>query len=269
MANSNLPQSAANVARKFYAHPRPKGRNSVTFTSPADPDGENGDLSIYGITSDREATANYRIKYPLMYLAESGAKVRVDYVPSLESLDFRKVKRYKTVIISRCTDLHMFHALLEVCHRNNIVLIYDIDDYVHGVHEKSPAFRYYDPETEDGLANLTATEDCMKLADSVIFSTRELREQYSYLNPNTHVIHNGLDLGFSERDWSKPMRDEWKKIAISQGCKVDDSSLLFGWSGGVTHLADLETLGILSNEFLKLCHMLFLACIVIRLWQRM
>lgn len=241
MANTQLPDHAAAYLGKFLtSESTPPDYEAVKFAYKGHAKDENSDMNILGITSDPNATGYYRIQNPLRLLAKSGAKVRVVYVPELSYMDMNLLDGCNYVIMSRATDKALFDAVLEVCNRRDITLVYDLDDFVDDIPKTNPSHAYYNENDQEKIKNV---HHALQNSHGVIFSTRTLQEKYKTLAPYSHVMPNALDFSLETRNWEQFPQDMWKMIAKSQGCNVTENSKLFGWSGGISHIEDLDLLG--------------------------
>ena len=238
----SLPHGASCVASKLFSvadDPRLKLTSAFDYSTPC----SQGDLCVVGIAADNTACGHYRLKFPLLELERLGAEVRLAYVSDLSELDMRIFKNATHVILSRCSDSDLFQVIRAYCNREDITLIFDLDDCFHEIHPENPAYAFYDPETEFGRTNIQNMESHLQKADGVIFSTRELKAYYDYLTPYSHILPNGLDLDMSLRNWDDPDKVAWKTAAESQGCRVQEDTVVLGWMGSITHINDLKTIG--------------------------
>jgi glycosyltransferase involved in cell wall biosynthesis len=94
-----------------------------------------------------------------------------------------------------------------------IAVLYEIDDWIHGVAGVSGHARahLYNPGA------LRAYETCMRAADGMICSTDWLARTYAELNPRTYVCRNGID----------PLR-----FALTRPAR---EHVTIGWAGGTGH----------------------------------
>jgi glycosyltransferase involved in cell wall biosynthesis len=96
-----------------------------------------------------------------------------------------------------------------------IKVVYEIDDYIHGLikHKKGHEFaRYY---TKEHVAN---HELCMRACDGLICSTDYIARRYAKYNRHVYVCRNGIDL--ARYNLTRPER----------------STVNIGWAGATGHL---------------------------------
>jgi hypothetical protein len=211
---------------------------------------KNKELCVVGVAADDGACGHYRLKFPLMQLAKTGAEVRIVLMEHLGQLNMGVFEDATHVVLSRCTDREMFQAIRSYCNRCHATLVYDLDDCLDEIDSKNPACHFFNPETDFGRQNMQSVKANLKDADGVIFSTRELKGYYNDILPYSHILHNGLDLSLGMRRWECPDRKAWRELAIAQGCQVDENTLVLGWSGSITHIADLEPMGDVVRQVL-------------------
>jgi glycosyltransferase involved in cell wall biosynthesis len=237
-----LPDGAKRLGSKLFSvEPDPNLKKIFPFDS-ISPYANEG-MCVVGIAADDGACGHYRLKFPLMHLAKSGAEIRIVLMSHLGELNMGLFKDATHVILSRCGDREMFQAIRSYCTRNDITLVYDLDDCLHEIAPQNPAYGLFDPEIEFGRKNMKDIEDNLKESDGVIFSTRELKGYYHETLPDSHILHNGLDLSLGMRRWDCPERQAWREVAIAQDCHATEDSVVLGWAGSITHIADLEPMG--------------------------
>jgi len=113
-----------------------------------------------------------------------------------------------------------------------IPCIYEIDDYLHGVHPLSSAYYAYNKNLhKDRFKNI----DCyLKEASAITVTTNHLKELYSIYNKNIYVLPNYLDFEEVYIDEIRKLRDEHQKNHESK------NEIWLGWAGSNTHLPDLK-----------------------------
>jgi glycosyltransferase involved in cell wall biosynthesis len=94
-----------------------------------------------------------------------------------------------------------------------VKVLYEVDDYVHGVHRAAG----HGARKGFEKAALRAMELCMRACDGVICSTDYLAARYRSFNGQVWVCQNGLDLG---------------RYAVSRPAR---ETVTIGWSGGTGH----------------------------------
>ena len=100
------------------------------------------------------------------------------------------------------------------------VLVFEIDDYLHGIPMWNPASRDY----PKGGSALLGLEAWMKSCDALTVSTRPLAEAYGAFNADVVVLPNSVDPGV----W-RPRPNLGPAVRI-------------GWVGSITHRRDLQLL---------------------------
>ena len=101
----------------------------------------------------------------------------------------------------------------------HIPVVAEIDDNILSTPEYNPANPYYSPGAQ--FRDLAVQQ--FRAADAMIVSTPYLRDLYSDLNPNVHVVENSTDF----KVWDKVKRKEHSGVRI-------------GWAGGASHAEDLR-----------------------------
>ena len=246
----SLPDGASRIAQKLFGAPDdPNLYNKDSYKIASRFSNEN--FCVVGIAADKGACGHYRLKFPLMHLEKLGVETRISDIGDISDLDMIIFKGATHVILSRCSDRDMFEAIRACCKRYDITLIYDIDDCFHEINVKNPAFGFFDINTEFGNKNLRNFEYFLAESDGVIFSTRELKGYYEEQFPHSHILHNGLDLSLKCRNWSPSSKAKRNEIAASQGCYVDENTVVVGWAGSITHIADLEPMSDAINTILQ------------------
>jgi glycosyltransferase involved in cell wall biosynthesis len=98
------------------------------------------------------------------------------------------------------------------------LLVFDIDDYLHGLPSWNPASRHY----PKGGPELRGLHEWMRACDGLIVSTPPLARAYGAYNENVAVLPNSLDL------------EAWRRRESGGG------GVRLGWVGSVTHGKDLQ-----------------------------
>lgn len=172
--------------------------------------------SIWALLSDDGAVGHYRLLFPLTFLAQAGVRCQAALtLPSWEELAAADL-----ILAQRQHSPEAVRLLRRAVDRGKTV-IYEIDDWLHGIPEDNPARALFPP----GSVALQGIIELLRHASGVTVSTPELAEIYRPLNPNLAVLPNRLDLGI--RNWSTPPPDR------------DRSRPVLGWAGGATHVGDL------------------------------
>ena len=95
---------------------------------------------------------------------------------------------YKIVVLQQPHGQKWFSAIKKL-QKQGIKVIYEIDDYLHGVH-KIKNHRSKHAFTKKILPEY---ELCMRGADALICSTEALAKEYRKFNPNVYVARNFID----------------------------------------------------------------------------
>jgi hypothetical protein len=222
--------------------------DGILFDAPGYPGGIASGLKVYALANDQFACGNLRIRYPLMNLAARGARVKVAILSDETPVHIEDLQWANVIMVQRWGTPEMADAIMNISRATGAAVVYEIDDFLHGVHPKSPAFEMYNGKTPAGALMLRTLTYWMHESVGTIFSTRELASVYEPNTKNGHVILNGLDLKTGERDWNGDRLD-WRGHA--HGCHVTAKSLLFGLSCSDTHEPDLPEMGGAIREVLE------------------
>lgn len=121
--------------------------------------------------------------------------------------------------------LAAFRAIKDMCPGKTIIS--EIDDHMLSTPIYNPADEFYAPQTE--LRALALSQ--FKESDGMVVSTPYLKEVYSEVNENIHVVPNCIDFTL----WDKAKPNPKPGIRI-------------GWAGGATHTEDLALIsGVIDN----------------------
>jgi glycosyltransferase involved in cell wall biosynthesis len=137
------------------------------------------------------------------------------------------VEKADVIVWQRAASDHILKTTLEARAAGKHV-IYEIDDYFHGLHPGNPSTPFFvqDPE------QLRRIEQIIHLSSALTVTTPELKRLYGRFNSNVHILPNYVDFGLLP----------WKDV---DGGKVPDILLndseyvRIGWGGSNTHDADL------------------------------
>ena len=126
--------------------------------------------------------------------------------------------RYKIIVLQQAQGPQWL-AEIRRLQANGIVVLYEVDDYLHGV-RRIASHRAREAFTAKKLRNY---ELCMSACDGIICSTEWLARKYRKFNPHTYVCANGIE---SKRyaELELPAR----------------KSLVIGWAGGEGHLEAVQ-----------------------------
>ena len=121
-------------------------------------------------------------------------------------------ENYKIVVLQQAHGKGWLE-LIKQLKAHGIKVIYEVDDYLHGIPEKKDHdYRKY--FTANYLERYVR---CMRACDAMIVSTDFIAENYARFNRNIHVCLNGLDTG--RYNLTKPKR----------------STINIGWAGATGH----------------------------------
>lgn len=113
---------------------------------------------------------------------------------------------------------------LEMQHKHQKPFIVEVDDNYVDVPAWNEAFHGF----RSGSSYRTSSLDCMRNADGMIVTTPHLKETYSAINDNVHVVENSLDFKGDRKFIG------WDKVSIRK-----HNGIRLGWIGGRSHFEDL------------------------------
>ena len=174
------------------------------------------DIKVIGLIADMAACGHYRLEYPFQMLRELGAMA-----DTASGFDLQLLHEYDIIIAQRQYDPKVYKALREAQSFKK-VLLYEVDDFLHGVHPFSPAYQTFRPGNE----NLQVMDDYLQTSDGLLVTTPELASCYNRAK-RTWVIPNSLDFGI--RDW------ENKEARNTQLA----GRTVIGWAGSSFHPDDM------------------------------
>jgi glycosyltransferase involved in cell wall biosynthesis len=165
--------------------------------------------------------AYYRCFLPAMALGcdwsgVAGEPPKTAWVTGLvgkESVMPNMLEDYKVVILQQPAGKGWNNAI-ENMREAGVKVIYEVDDYLHGIQHMGDDHDYSDKFDKEHLWNV---EQAMKRCDAVIASTEWIRGNYSHFNRNAYVCRNGIDMGRYE-------------LTIPERETVN-----IGWAGGTGH----------------------------------
>lgn len=141
------------------------------------------------------------------------------------------VSRYDVVVTKMIDNPQAAIALVSACKQNGVVLIVDIDDNLFEVRPDQPGYETYYP----GSQKRAFAQAYLSYADVIICSTKPLQEylkeyfsKFDFEDAEYQAIEtfpNTIDL------------EEWDKIPNSS---KNQDKIVIGWTGSITHNADLE-----------------------------
>jgi glycosyltransferase involved in cell wall biosynthesis len=126
--------------------------------------------------------------------------------------------KYKIIVVQQAFGKD-WAAAIRRWQDKGIKVLYEIDDYIHGVH-KIPG---HAGATAFAKSKLPLYEECMRAADGLLCSTEFLVSRYGRFNSNAWVCRNGIE-GYRYRDLELPKRD----------------TINIGWAGGEGHQGNVQ-----------------------------
>lgn len=125
----------------------------------------------------------------------------------------RTFEDYKLIVLQQVYGEEWVKTIKQL-KRAGVVIIYEIDDYVHGLRK----VRNHQARTRWTRERVYAAELCMKASDGVIVSTQFLHDKYKRFNPNIFLCENAIDVS-RYSCYERPEREQ----------------LNIGWAGGTGH----------------------------------
>ena len=116
--------------------------------------------------------------------------------------------------------------------KNNLKVpcVYEIDDYLHGVHRMSTARYSFDPNTQkERFKNI---DDYLQECSAITVTTEHLKSVYSKYNKNIYILPNCLDFELFNDSYLN-LREVYRQEHKQKG------EIWLGWAGSNTHLPDL------------------------------
>lgn len=162
----------------------------------------------------RSAVTHYRCRLPAEALGHDWIGVSPGF--NIETGGTRHkpdINKYDTVVCQQAHG-HRWEDRIERLHAKGVRVIYETDDYLHGIRSLPThmSYKHYTP------ALMREYDRAMAMCDEVIVSTPFLKERYRRVNPHITVCRNGIDL--DRYDYNKPTRD----------------FVTVGWAGGTGHI---------------------------------
>lgn len=172
----------------------------------------------------------YRVTLPAMYLGCDWMGV-VGVPPHLQFLTgyvnggtaMAKLDSYDVVIVQQPRGGGWF-KLIQSLRRQGIVVLYEIDDYVHGIRKA----RDHDFSEHFQTRHLKAMELCMRACDGLICSTEYIARRYRSIVPRVWVCENGLDMA------------RYRLTLPPRGKLDGNETVTLGWSGATGHRLGVE-----------------------------
>lgn len=123
------------------------------------------------------------------------------------------LSKYKVVVLQHVSGRKWVEAI-KALQDQGIKVVYEIDDYVHGIKHMQGEHDYI-KQFDDGY--LRKVEECMRAADAIITSTEWIATNYARFNETIYVCRNGID----------PRRYELGR--------AKHDTINIGWAGGTGH----------------------------------
>ena len=188
-------------------------------------------INVLVVSGDNDGVGYYRVLNPHLCLEDDDINIDIRLLSdsSLPLMSDEFMSKYDILFYNKMLPiapeyLDQFHLLLK---RNNIKLVYDIDDYwvLNSTH-----LNYRQWKRNNSQAMI---EDTLKKVDYVTTTSPLFADIIRKFNPNVIVIENALNS--SEQQWDFSNRVESEKVR-------------FIWGGGISHMPDLR---LLKDEFKK------------------
>jgi hypothetical protein len=125
----------------------------------------------------------------------------------------RTFEDYKLLVLQQVYGKEWL-AVIKQLKRQGVVIIYEIDDYVHGLRK----VRNHQARDRWTRERVYQCEQCMKASDGVIVSTQFLYDKYRRFNANIFLCENAIDVS-RYSCYERPEREQ----------------LHIGWAGGTGH----------------------------------
>lgn len=177
-------------------------------------------LNVLGVLADMGACGWYRLEFPFAALRKLGINAQT----TLETT-VRLVFDSDVTVLQRMFDPELYTMIQEMRSKRGArkTILYEIDDYLDGIHPSSPAYKTFYP----GSPILNQFKSYMTNSDGLFTSTHELHTRYGNVAKKSWVIPNCIDFGL--REWYvKPPRHP----------KLVDK-LVIGWAGSSFHPDDI------------------------------
>lgn len=184
---------------------------------------------------DSSAPCYYRVMLPAMELGADWSGI-IGYPPHLRwvtggvkgesQLPDLLGDDYDIVVIQQPKG-DSWEAMIEEIRGTGKKVVYEIDDYVHGV----PEVEGHDYAASFDSRALTLFERCMRASDAMICSTEYIARKYKKFNPNVYVCRNGIDL--RRYQLGKPKRDT---LNVGWAGSTGHQKMMMPWLNQVAHI---------------------------------
>ena len=176
---------------------------------------------VLAFRADNHAVGNYRIKRPMLNLQRAGRVQGFDTVAWSSLVEIARIEP-DTLIFQRPIDPYRHAQIKLFATHNDAFRIFEIDDLLTDLPHHNPARKGM---PEDFASRM---RDSLGLCDRLVASTAPIAEAYGgWVDGDVVVAPNYIE------------RDVWGKLSPQ---RAERSKPRVGWSGGLTHMADLELL---------------------------
>lgn len=182
-------------------------------------------IRVLALNSDQDGVGYFRCLMPHLCLDDPEIKIELRLLSdmSLPLLDERYLKQFQIIFYNKIipfADPDKEALFYDMCHRNNIKIIYDIDDWyiLDNTHLNFKNWR--DNGSQQKI------EDTIRKADVVVTTTPIFVQDLRLLNPEVYVLENAINM--NEHQWIT-RREPSDKVR-------------FIWGGGISHQVDLRLL---------------------------
>lgn len=195
-------------------------------------------INILALSSDTDGVGYYRILNPHSCINENNINVEIRLLmdPTLNLIDENFINKFDLIVYNKGLPFknleyeNFFNFLLK---KNNIKLVYDIDDYwvLNSTHLNYSSWKK--SNSKDLI------ENTLKKSDYVTTTTQLFADRIFELNSNVKVLENAINI--NEYQW------------VSEN-KISSDKIRFLWGGGISHMPDLKLLKdsftMFDNDFL-------------------
>lgn len=181
-------------------------------------------MKILGLAADRRGCGYYRIELPLGELAEHGH--HVDICDSWDDEPVSRIHEFDVAVGQRLGNIGEYERWLRLAEHSR--LVYEVDDDLLNVDPSN--VRAHNIMTDPDLRRGTAM--CAAMADLVTVTTQHLADVMGQWNPNVAVLPNHIDQTLLDMERPRPER------------------ITIGWSGGGSHIRDLQLVARQVDRFL-------------------
>lgn len=188
-------------------------------------------IRVLALSSDNDGVGYYRTLNPHICMDDPEIKIELRLLSdmTLPLLDERFLRQFNIIFYNKVipfAEQAKEELFYDMCKRNNIKIIYDIDDYwvLDSTHLNYKNWK--ENKSEEKI------EDTIKKADCVVTTTRIFANRIKAVNPEVYVLENALNI--NENQWITK-REKSEKVR-------------FIWGGGISHQVDLR---LIQDSFKK------------------